>query len=68
MCHDGEQPINDAGDTVCRENSLGHKTVKLIPQNWGSTMLNGLIVQILLMEQLQIPVETVQFAAHVDPA
>eukprot|EP00966_Prymnesium_polylepis_P076514 1773690-Prymnesium_polylepis.1 len=63
VCNDHEPSTTDpSGNTVCRPNSLGRKTVRIFPQNWGSAILNSLIAQILLMEQLQVPAEILQVA------
>ena len=57
VCHDFEQPR----DGVCRANSLGRNTVRLRAGNWMSTFYNVWIAQILLQEQLQIPVDVLEY-------
>jgi hypothetical protein len=61
VCNDGENTTSPAGVTICRTNTLGRKTVKLVPHNWASAKSNVLIAQILMMEQLQTPVEIMQY-------
>ena len=50
-----------ANKTVCRPNVMGRPTVILDAQNWNSAHLNSLVLQVLLGEQMQTPVE---FADH----
>ena len=57
VCHDFEQPR----DGVCRANVLGRRTVRLRAGNWMSTFYNVWIAQILLQEQLQIPVDVLEY-------
>lgn len=56
VCGAGETP-----GPQCRPNVLGRKPVRLRGANWGAAMMNVWVAQILLAEQLQIPVEIIEY-------
>ena len=55
------EEANGEARRFCRTNSLNLPTVRISPANWVSTLFNAWAVQIILAEQLQIPVEVVQY-------
>ena len=57
VCLPGENASRDR----CRPNVLRHPTVRLSAGDWPSTLFNVWVAQILLMEQLQIPVEVIEY-------
>lgn len=64
VCHSHENGSDPQGNTICRKNTLGRKPLRLLVGNWDSAILTSLIAQILLMEQLQVPVELGQNAGE----
>ena len=56
VCNDGEAPGGQ-----CRPNALGRKTVRLRSANWRSALYNVWLAQVVLQEQLQIPVEIIEY-------
>ena len=64
VCRDGEKPTLDNADGSttsrrCRPNVFKRPTIRISAQNWESALLNSWVIQILLMEQMQYPVEFV---------
>ena len=54
VCWDFEQP-----SAYCQENKLRKKTVRITPGSWWGSVYDAWIAQIIIMEQLQVPVEVV---------
>ena len=66
VCSPHEEAAGDHDRGICRRNFLNHPTIRVSPANWLSTLFNVWVVQILLAEQLQIPVQVVQYAGSDD--
>lgn len=61
VCNGGEDSHEPSGTQVCRPNLLQRPTLRLSVGNWNSTLLNAWVAQILLQEQMQVPVVVVEY-------
>jgi hypothetical protein len=57
VCHDGESPTDANGEPVCNENKMNRPTVIIDAQNWPTTLQNAWMMQVIMQEYIQIPVE-----------
>eukprot|EP00947_MAST-08B_sp_MAST-8B-sp1_P001500 g1500.t1 len=57
VCREGESPTDASGNKLCNPNEFGRPKVIIDAQNWDSTLYNGQIMQVIMMERMQIPVE-----------
>jgi len=57
VCHTGEDAFFQDGEQRCSANKLKRSTVRLTGAGWRSSLYNLWIAQIILEEQMQVPVE-----------
>lgn len=58
VCRDGEAPTVVVGGVttkICARNAFQRRTMILDAQNWPSVLYTEWLMQIILMEQMQIP-------------